>query len=51
MVGGAEREIQIGEAVALVHRQRTDSCARDHAIIVLREPQHTLAQRIPLLDW
>jgi hypothetical protein len=50
MVGDAEREIEIGEVVARVHRQRTHSGARDHAIIVLREPQHPRAHRIPLLD-
>lgn len=52
MVGDAKREVQIGEAVAIVHSERTHGCSGYDAVILLREPEpeHALAEGIPLLD-
>ena len=50
VVGDAEGEVQVGEAVAAVHGERAHGGSGDDALILLREPQHALAESIPLLD-
>jgi hypothetical protein len=37
VVGDAEGEIQIGEAVAAAHGERADSGCGNHVLILLRE--------------
>ena len=49
-VRNAEREVQVGEAVAARHRQRPHGGTGDDALILLREPQYVLAESVPLLD-
>ena len=50
MVGDAEGEVQVGEAVATTQGERADGGSGDDALILLREPEHAVAQRIPLLN-
>ena len=50
VVGDAEGEVQVGEAVAAVHGERAHGGSGDDTLVLLREPQQTLAQSIPLLD-
>jgi hypothetical protein len=50
MVGDAESEVHVGEAVALVHGERAHGGSGDDARIPLREPEHALAESIPLLN-
>ena len=38
VVGDAEREVQVGEAVAAVHGERAHGGPGNHALILLREP-------------
>ena len=38
MVGDAEAEVQVGEAVAAVHGQRAHGGSGNHVLIGLREP-------------
>ena len=50
VVGDAESEVQVGEAIALVDSERPHGGSGYDAIVLLREPQRALAQGIPLLD-
>ena len=50
VVGDAEREIQVGEAVAGVNRERADGRSGDHALVLPGEPQQLLAESVPLVD-
>jgi hypothetical protein len=38
VVGDAEGEVQVGEAVAAVHGERADGRSGNDALVVLREP-------------
>jgi hypothetical protein len=38
VVGDAEGEVQVGEAVAAVHGERAHDGAGNHVLILLREP-------------
>jgi hypothetical protein len=49
-VGDAEGQIQVGEAVGPVDGERPHDGTGDDAIVLLREPEHPLAERIPLLN-
>ena len=50
VVGDSESEIQVGEAVSLVDGERAHGGSGFDAVVLLREPEHALAERIPLLD-
>ena len=50
VVGDAEGEVQVREAIAVAHSERTHGRAGYDAVILLGEPQHALAKGIPLLD-
>ena len=50
VVGDAKRKIEVGEAIAAVHGERTHSRAGYDTVIRTREPKHALADGIPLLD-
>jgi hypothetical protein len=50
VVGDAEGEVQIREAIAVVDSQRTHGGSGYDAVILLREPQRALAEGIPLFD-
>ena len=50
MVGDAEGKVQVGEAVAPIHGERAHGGSGDNALILVGEPQHALAESIPLLD-
>ena len=50
VVRDAESEVEVGEAIPGVHRQRAHGGSGDDALVLLREPQETLAQSITLLD-
>ncbi len=51
MVGDAEREVQVGEAVAAaLHGKRAHGGSGNDALILLREPEQAIAERIPLLN-
>jgi hypothetical protein len=49
-VSDAKGEVQVGEAVAAVHGERAHGRSSDDALVLLREPQHLLAESIPLLN-
>jgi hypothetical protein len=38
VVGDADGEVQVGEAVAAVHGERADGGSGKHALVILREP-------------
>ena len=48
VVGDAEGEVHVGEAVAGVGGERAHGGSGDHARILLREPEQLLAELIPL---
>jgi hypothetical protein len=48
VVGDAEAEVHVGEAVAAVGGQRAHGGCGNHARIGLREPEQVLANSIPL---
>ena len=48
VVGDAEGEVHVGEAVAAVGGERAHGGCGDHARILLREPEQLLAERMPL---
>ena len=51
VVSDAEREVQVGEAVAaVVDGERAHGRSSDDALVLLREPQQMLAKSIPLLN-
>ena len=50
MVGDAEGKVHVGEAVASIYGERAHGGSGDNALILVREPQHALAENIPLLD-
>jgi len=50
MVGDAEGKVHVGEAVAPIYGERAHGGSGDNALILVREPQHALAENIPLLD-
>jgi hypothetical protein len=50
MVGDAEGEVHVGESVAAVNGERAHGGSGDDALILLRDPQHALAESIPLLN-
>jgi hypothetical protein len=50
MAGYGERQVQVGEAIATVHSERTHDGSGYDAVIGLPEPQHAFAESIPLLD-
>ncbi len=50
MVGDAEGEVQVGVAIAAAQGERAHDGSGDDAFILLREPEHAVAQRIPLLN-
>jgi hypothetical protein len=50
VVGDAEGEVQVGEAVAAVHGERAHGSSGNDALVLLREPKQTLAESIPLLN-
>ena len=50
MVGYGERQVYVGEAIAAVHSERAHDGSGYDADIGLSEPQHALAESIPLLD-
>jgi hypothetical protein len=45
-----EREVQIGEAVPIVHRERSHRSSGDHAGVLLGQAQHAIAELVPLLN-
>jgi len=49
VIGDGEREVQVGEAIATVHREGPDEGSGHHAIVLFGEPQHVLADRLSLL--
>jgi hypothetical protein len=48
VVGDAEGEVQVGEAVAAVGGERAHGGCGNHVLIGLRELEQVLAERIPL---
>ena len=48
VVGDAEAEVQVGEAVAAVGGERAHGGCGNHVLIGLREPEQVLANSIPL---
>ena len=50
VVGDAEGEVQVGEAIAAVHGKRAHGGSGNGALILFREPEQALAESIPLLD-
>ncbi len=50
VVGDAEGEIEIGEAVAAVHGERAHDCPGNDALIFIRELQQPLADSVALLN-
>ena len=50
VVGDAEGEVQVGEPVAAVHRERAYGSPSCDALVLLRELQHMVAESIPLLN-
>ena len=50
VVGDREGEIQVGVAVAAAEGERADGRSGNGALVALREPQHALAESIPLLN-
>lgn len=44
-----ERQVQVGEAVALVHRKGADGGARDDPAVFLAQAQHAITQAVSLL--
>jgi hypothetical protein len=46
----AEREVHVGEAIAAAHSERPHHGPGYDAAVLLREPQHALAEGISLLD-
>ena len=50
VVGDGESEIQVGETITLVDSERAHGGSGYDAVVLLREPEHALAERIPLLD-
>ena len=50
MIGDAERQVHVGEAVALIERERAHDGPGDDALVLLPEAQDSLAKCIPLFD-
>jgi hypothetical protein len=50
MVGDAEGQVQVREAVFGVYGERAHDGSGDHALILLRKSQDVLAESIPLLN-
>ena len=50
VIGDAERQVHVGEAVALIERERAHDGPGDDALVLLPEAQDALAERIPLFD-
>jgi hypothetical protein len=50
VISDAEGEVQVGEPIAAAHGQRADGGSSHHAVIVLRELQHMVAESIALLN-
>jgi hypothetical protein len=50
VAGDAEREVQVGEAIAAAHSERPHHGPGYDPAVLLREPQHALAEGISLLD-
>ena len=50
IVGHAEREVQVGPAVALRLRERSDDCAGNDPRVVFCQLQHAVTKPIALLD-
>ena len=48
VVGDAEGEVHVGEAVAAVGGERAHGGCANHVLIGLREPEQVLANSIPL---
>lgn len=50
VVGHAEGEVQVGEAVPAVDGKRPHVGSGNHSVVVFREPQQALAQSVALLN-
>ena len=50
MIGDAERQVQVGEAVAVIESERTHDRSGDDALILLPHTQDALAERVTLFD-
>jgi hypothetical protein len=50
MIGDGKGEVQVGVAVAAAQRERADDGSSDDALVLLRELEHAITERIPLLN-
>src|SRR5206468_10424795 len=50
IVGDTEGEVHVGEAIAAVNGERANDGSGHDALILVPEPQHSLAETIPLLN-
>jgi hypothetical protein len=48
LIGDGEREVQVGEAIAVVHSERAHHGTRNDTLVILGEAEHSFAERIPL---
>ena len=50
VVGDRESQVQVGELVAAAVSERTDGCSGNHALVFLRELEHSRTQPVALFD-